>query len=74
MILSDKERIILKANDFSVGKSNLLNKTNFFKKKVKKVEKVRTKKNTEKKFGIILQIYKPGEFNLANLKGKKFFS
>lgn len=73
MILSDKERIILKANDFSVGKNNLLRKSDLF--KTKKVKKVRVKKVKEKKFGIILQIYKPGEFNLGqSLKGKKFFN
>jgi len=70
MILSDKERIVLKANDFSVGKNNLLRKSSLF--RVKKVRK--TRKSKEKKFGIILQIYKTGEFNLGqNLKGKKFF-
>jgi hypothetical protein len=73
MILSDKEKIILKANDFSVGKNNLLHKTNLF--KSKKVKKIRVKKSKEKKFGIILQIYKPGEFNIGqSLKGKKFFN
>ena len=71
MILSDKERIILKANDFSVGKNNLLRKSSLF--KTKKVRKVR--KSKEKKFGIILQVYKAGEFNLGqSLSGKKFFS
>jgi hypothetical protein len=72
MILSDKERIVLQANNFSVGKNNLLHKSNLF--KSKKVKKTRAKSG-EKKFGIILQIYKPGEFNLGqSLKGKKFFS
>jgi len=70
-ILSDKEKIVLKANDFSVGKNNFLRKSNFFPER--KVQKVR--KNREKKFGIILQIYKPGEFSLGqSLNGKKFFS
>ena len=73
MILSDKERIVLQANDFSVGKNNFLRKSNFF--KSQKVKKDRVKKNKEKKFGIILQIYKTGEFSLGqSLKGKKFFS
>jgi len=70
--MNNRERIILKANDFSVGKNNLLYKTNIFKSK-KTQNGVR--KNKEKKFGIVLQIYKPGEFNLGqSLKGKKFFS
>lgn len=64
---------ILKVNDFSVGDDKLLSKTNFF--QIKKAKKTRVKKIKEKKFGIILQIYKTGEFNLGqNLKGKKFFS
>lgn len=70
-ILSDKEKIVLKANDFSVGKNNLLRKINLF----KKAKRNKIKKTKEKKFGIILQIYKPGEFNLGqSLNGKKFFS
>ena len=68
-MLSDKEKIVLMANDFSTGKNNFLHRINLFKKKNRKV-----RRKKEQKMGIILSIYKPGEFSLGqNLKGKMIF-
>lgn len=62
-----KNRKVLKANDFSIGKDQFLSSSLLFKMESKKIKK-------EKPFGIILQVYKPGEFNLGNTRGKKLFS
>lgn len=66
--MSEKEKIVLMANDFSTGKNNFLHRIDLLKKKNKKM-----RHRKEEKMGIILSIYKPGEFNLGSLKGKMIF-